>query len=178
MRWIHPQHGMISPAKFIAVAEETGIASKITQQIMKQTQECIRAFPGDPPAGMVLSFNVCSGDFRTTALLESCRNLSRNLADIAPLIVLEITERHINEDVNSLEWLVHALKHEGVQFALDDFGTGNSNLDLIDIFRPDFIKIDKNFVQRSTSEKACALLINNIIDVARNFNCLTVAEGI
>jgi diguanylate cyclase (GGDEF)-like protein len=174
IRWHHPAHGMISPDRFIPVAEERGMIAAIGRWMLRQA--C-----GDAatwPPHIRVAVNLSPVQFRNSELLEI---VSTALADsgLAPeRLELEITESVLlQKNARDLS-ILHQIKALGVSVALDDFGTGYSSLSYLRLFPFDKIKIDKSFVREMSSRADCAAIVCAITNLGRELNMVTTAEGV
>lgn len=179
IRWRHPELGLISPDNFIPVAEETGlivgIGAWVLKEACRQIAEWQRRFPSTHPLGV--SVNVSPVQFRRGDVVRDvAAALSLSGLDAAHL-TLEITESTLIEDVELVAETLGRLKALGVRLALDDFGTGYSSLAHLQNFPFDVLKIDRAFIRDSDDAKRTDLA-RAIIDLGRNLDLVTVAEGI
>ncbi len=176
IRWIHPEKGLISPLKFIPIAEETGMIIDINRWVLRTAcrQSAERAQKGFAPIKVAVNlsgYKLSSQDI-TTAIDQSLRQA--NLS--AEHLVVEITENVLmtEEAVTTLQ----QVKDLQVRIALDDFGTGYSSLSYLATFPVDIIKIDRAFVAGCTTEKNNLIIIKAIIAMGHSMGKRIVAEGI
>ncbi|EBJ8388606.1 cyclic diguanylate phosphodiesterase [Salmonella enterica] len=176
MRWHHPGFGHIAPDHFIPLAEKSGLIISMTELSMTQLiSEFGATEPGSP---LFICFNVSSQHFTNKRLVRLCRDFLQSIGHKQIHLILEVTERETIPDNEMTRAIIQKLQALNVQFAIDDYGTGNANLNYITLFSPAFIKIDKQFTHNVTESSASALLVENIISLAKDFSCRTIAEGI
>jgi len=180
LRWEHPAQGLLSPAKFLEVAEDTGILVSIGHWMLSQAARDLRSWDQQSAGGHPLSVavNVSARQFAAPGLSSDIQSALR-LADIdASRLQIEITENvaAANPDLTLL--VLSQLKHLGVGVILDDFGIGSSSLRGLWQFPVDSLKIDRLLVQEMQADRATADIIQLIIDLARRMNLRVIAEGI
>jgi diguanylate cyclase (GGDEF)-like protein/PAS domain S-box-containing protein len=186
MRWRHPTRGLVMPADFIPLAEETGQIVPMTQWILSRACQDVARLQRDIThgGGLRVSVNVSSRYLNHGNIVEDVRNgLMANHLDPACLI-LEVTESLLLENSTRLERTFQELKTLGVRLALDDFGTGYSSLAYLHRFPIDILKIDRSFVERLAGDAEGAggvdavALARAILSLADALGLDTVAEGI
>lgn len=177
VRWIHPERGMVSPADFIPVAEQTGqivaLGSWVLREACRQLAEWQRAW-GDE---RYVSVNVASQQLQRE---DFAAHVSAALADSglpARQLLLEVTESSLINDTVGSERRVNALRQLGVGLAIDDFGTGYSSLSYLHRFSFDVLKIDKSFIDHITEDGSGNALVDAIVNMARSLRLRVVAEG-
>ncbi|MCC8954577.1 EAL domain-containing protein [Bradyrhizobium sp. Pear77] len=174
LRWRHPVRGMISPAEFIPVAEETGLIEEIGQWVLRTA--CIEA--AGWPAHVRLAVNVSPIQFKSETLaLKVASALAESGLDPRRL-ELEITEAVLIADDDAALVTLGQLRALGVHIALDDFGTGYSSLQYLQRFPFDKIKIDRSFVKEVTRNSGSASIIRAVVSIAADRNMITTAEGV
>jgi diguanylate cyclase (GGDEF)-like protein len=174
LRWNHPARGMISPAEFIPIAEETGLICEIGDWVL--TTACAEAI--NWPAGVKLAVNVSPVQFRSHAFSIKVANALATSGLSANRLELEITEAVlIRDDEAALAMLQH-LRAIGVRIALDDFGTGYSSLSYLQRFPFDKIKIDRCFINDIAEAEGSSTIVQAVINIARSRNMTTTAEGV
>jgi diguanylate cyclase (GGDEF)-like protein len=173
LRWRHPERGMISPAEFIPIAEETGLINELGEWVLATAcAEAVR-WPHD----VKLAVNVSPVQFKngTLALKIAAALASSGLA--ASRLELEITEAVLIRDDDAALNILHQLRGLGVRIALDDFGTGYSSLSYLQRFPFDKIKIDRCFVS-DISERGGSSIVQAVVNIAAARNMTTTAEGV
>jgi diguanylate cyclase (GGDEF)-like protein/PAS domain S-box-containing protein len=174
LRWRHPERGMVSPAEFIPVAEDTGLITELGEWVLKTA--CAEATTW--PDRVRLAVNVSPVQFRsqTLALKVAAALAASNLP--ANRLELEITEAVlIRDDEIALDTL-HQLRAIGVRIALDDFGTGYSSLSYLQRFPFDKIKIDRSFVSDLAGVDGSSPIVQAVVNIAAARNMTTTAEGV
>ncbi|MEZ5819938.1 MAG: EAL domain-containing protein [Bradyrhizobium sp.] len=171
LRWRHPRRGMVSPAEFVPIAEETGLIEEIGDWVLRTA--CAEA--AQWPDHVRIAVNVSPIQFRTQALsLKVAAAIAETGLDPRRL-ELEITEAVLIADDDAALVALNQLRELGVRIALDDFGTGYSSLSYLQRFPFDKIKIDRSFVKelaRGTS------IIKAVVSIAADRNMVTTAEGV
>jgi len=174
VRWRHPERGMISPADFIPVAEETGLINQIGEWVL--TTACKEAATW--PDHVRLAVNVSPVQFKsgTLALKVLAALAASGLA--ASRLELEITEAVLIRDDDAALAILHQLRDIGVRIALDDFGTGYSSLSYLQRFPFDKIKIDRCFVTDLASPEGSSSIVQAVVNIAADRHMTTTAEGV
>ena len=174
LRWNHPVRGMISPAEFIPVAEETGLICEIGDWVI--TTACAEAT--NWPSQVKLAVNVSPVQFRSHGFSLKVANALAVTGLSANRLELEITEAVlIRDDEAALAMLQH-LRALGVRIALDDFGTGYSSLSYLQRFPFDKIKIDRCFVNDIAGTQGSSTIVQAVINIAKARDMTTTAEGV
>jgi diguanylate cyclase (GGDEF)-like protein/PAS domain S-box-containing protein len=174
LRWHHPQRGMISPADFIPIAEETGLINPLGEWVL--TTACREAATW--PDHVKLAVNVSPVQFKsgTLALKVIAALAASGLA--ASRLELEITEAVLIRDDDAALAILHQLRDIGVRIALDDFGTGYSSLSYLQRFPFDKIKIDRCFVTDLASPEGSSSIVQAVVNIAADRHMTTTAEGV
>ncbi len=178
VRWQHPKLGLISPGKFIPIAEETGLIETIGYWVLKSACIQYRQWQqlGLPP--LRLAVNLSPQQFRRSSLVRSVAEVLR-VTDFDPrYLELEVTESAAMQDVSAAIEILKKLSHIGIQIAMDDFGTGYSSLSVLKHFPLDTIKIDQSFVRDLVESPSDAAIASTIIALAKGLNFKVIAEGI
>jgi diguanylate cyclase (GGDEF)-like protein len=174
IRWRHPERGMISPAHFIPVAEDTGLINAIGEWVMKSA--CATA--ASWPAHTAIAVNVSPVQFREPGFALKVVGALAASGLAAHRLELEVTETVlINDDETTLA-VLNELRALGVRIALDDFGTGYSSLSHLQLFPFDKIKIDRSFVRNVAWSADSVAIVRAVIDIAGVRNIATTAEGV
>ncbi len=179
IRWLHPVRGMVSPARFIPMAEECGMILAIGRWVIDTACAQIKAWQQDPiTCGLTLAINVSARQFQQADFVEHVTAaIQRN--GIAPsLLKLELTESLLQADIEGTIEKMSALKNVGVQFSLDDFGTGYSSLQYIKRLPLDQIKIDQSFVRDIDVDESDKVIVRTIIAMAQSLDMDVIAEGV
>jgi len=179
VRWLHPQRGLVSPAQFIPLAEDTGLIVPIGEWVLDTACAQIASWQAQSyPEYLVIAVNVSSKQFRQADFVAQVQDaLARH--DIPPaLLKLELTESLVLDNVDDTIVKMNALKAFGVSFSMDDFGTGYSSLSYLKRLPLDQIKIDQSFVRDITTVKTDMLMVKTILDLGKNFDMDVIAEGV
>ena len=174
LRWRHPLRGMISPAEFIPVAEETGLINELGQLVLNTA--CMEAarWPGNTR----IAVNVSPVQFRSQTLALNVAGALAASGLAASRLELEITEAVLIRDDEAALAMLHQLRALGVRIALDDFGTGYSSLSYLQRFPFDKIKIDRSFIKSIAEEGASSAIVESVVNIAAASNMTTTAEGV
>ncbi len=179
IRWDHPEHGYISPLKFIPVAEETGLIIPIGQWVLREACQQLRVwqeqFPSDPP--LSISVNLSGKQFSQPDLIDRISQILSETGLDASSLKMEITESAIIENIDAAALMLKRIKALGIRLSLDDFGTGYSSLSYLHRFPIDTLKIDRSFVSRINLPKN-AEIVKTILTLAKNLGMDVVAEGV
>lgn len=175
IRWDHPEHGPVSPADFIPLAEEIGLINEIGEWVLRTA--CTEASKW--PKNVSVAVNLSPIQFKSHALPSTVRTILAESGLAAKRLELEITEGLLLSNDDHVHQIIHDLKGIGVKLALDDFGTGYSSLSYLLRVPFDKIKIDQSFVRgASDPESRNAALIRAMIGLARDLDMQTTAEGV
>ena len=174
VRWRHPERGMISPAEFIPIAEETGLVNQLGEWVLKTA--CAEAATW--PADISVAVNVSPVQFRSGTLALKIAAALAESGLPASRLELEITEAVLIRDDEAALRILHQLRGLGVRIALDDFGTGYSSLSYLQRFPFDKIKIDRCFVADIAEPGGSSCIVRAVVDIAAERHMTTTAEGI
>ena len=174
LRWRHPERGMISPAEFIPIAEDSGLINQLGQWVLNTACAEAAKWPDD----VRVAVNVSPVQFRsqTLALNVAAALSAHGLA--ASRLELEITEAVLIRDVEAALDMLHQLRKLGVRIALDDFGTGYSSLSYLQRFPFDKIKIDRSFIRDIASAGTSSSIVQAVVNIAAASDMTTTAEGV
>jgi diguanylate cyclase (GGDEF)-like protein len=173
LRWRHPERGMISPAEFIPIAEETGLIIELGEWVL--TKACLEATTW--PEGINLAVNVSPVQFKSGTLALKIVSALAASGLPAHRLELEITEAVLIRDDDAALEILHQLRGIGVRIALDDFGTGYSSLSYLQRFPFDKIKIDRCFVN-DLAEAGGSSIVQAVVNIAAARHMTTTAEGV
>ncbi|MBT9502489.1 MAG: EAL domain-containing protein [Burkholderiaceae bacterium] len=179
-RWTHPVRGPISPAVFVALAEETGCIQALTAWAIAEAMRQLAAWRRESPAcdGLVMHVNVSGKDLSRPALVPHVRELLQRHALPAHLLTLEITESALMDQRELALSTLHELRALGVKLGIDDFGTGYSSLAYLSTLPFDCLKIDRSFVMGMAQSQQNVEIVRTILSLGRSLNKQVVAEGI
>ena len=179
-RWQHPDRGLLPPAEFIPVAEETGLIVPMSSQVFLEACVQVRAwqdhFRRDPP--LRISMNFTSTQFTQSEVESTIIAAVRSSGLDGRQVIAELTESVMIQNINSVLTVLEGLKIYGIEIHIDDFGTGYSSLSYLHRLPVDALKVDRSFVSRLPRDEDADLLVRTIIDLAHNLRMHVVAEGI
>ena len=178
VRWDHPERGLISPADFVPLAEETRLIVPLGRWVL--TEACRRGQEWNRLHGgsLAMCVNISAQQLDQPGLVDDVAHALAKSGLPAQLLVLEITETLLMEDTEATISKLARLKALGIQLAVDDFGTGYSSLQYLNRFPIDILKIAKSFVDGLAGDNQETALVRAITDLADNFALRVVAEGI
>jgi diguanylate cyclase (GGDEF)-like protein/PAS domain S-box-containing protein len=174
VRWPHAERGMISPAEFIPIAEETGLINGLGGRILRRACMDAALWPGD----FRVAVNLSPAQFRTGNLLSIVIDALKQSGLAAKRLELEITETLLLEKSDPVVATLHALRALGVRISMDDFGTGYSSLSYLRSFPFDKIKIDQAFVRDVAANRDAQAIVRSIISLGIGLGITITAEGI
>ena len=174
VRWRHPERGLISPAEFIPIAEETGLINHLGEWVLATA--CMEA--ANWPDHVRLAVNVSPVQFKSETLALKVITALAASGLPAARLELEITEAVLIHDDDTALAILHQLREIGVRIALDDFGTGYSSLSYLKRFPFDKIKIDRCFIADITEPDGSADIVRAVVGIATERNMTTTAEGV
>lgn len=178
LRWQHPEMGLISPANFIPLAEETGAIVSIGKWVLHRACQQAKKWYDMGHREFYVSVNLSPRQFKEPDLVETV-DQALGASNLPPhSLRLEVTESGIMENPEQATMTMQLIRAKGVRFALDDFGTGYSSLSYLKQFPIDSLKIDHSFIKDALTDKDDQEIIKTIIAMARNLNMDTVAEGV
>ena len=174
LRWNHPTRGMISPAEFISLAEETGTIVPLGEWVLRQACAEAVGWPDD----LKVAVNISPAQFKSRGLALAVTSALAASGLRPSRLELEITESVLLQDSESVMETLHALKDLGVQISMDDFGTGYSSLSYLRSFPFDKIKIDQSFVRDMSGDNDSVAIVRAVAGLGRNLGMSTTAEGV
>jgi predicted signal transduction protein with EAL and GGDEF domain len=174
LRWRHPRRGMISPAEFVPIAEETGLIQEIGQWVLNTACREAATWPAD----IHVAVNVSPVQFKSQTLTLNVATAFSNSGLDPRRLELEITEAVLMGDDEAALTTFAQLRELGVRIALDDFGTGYSSLRYLHRFPFDKIKIDRSFVKEVADGSGASSIIKAVVAIAADRSMVTTAEGV
>lgn len=179
LRWDRPGHGIQSPAKFIPLAEETGLIHEIGLMVLELACVHLKTWSRLPGLDQfVLSVNVSPLQLASPTFVEDVRAILHKVGAPPNRLRLEITESSLASDLTSIASKMNALRDDGISWSLDDFGTGFSSLSLLQALPLDELKIDQLFVHDIERDASKRQLVKKIIEIAAILGVTTIAEGV
>ncbi|MEB3830353.1 EAL domain-containing protein [Phormidium sp. CCY1219] len=178
VRWQHPELGLVSPAKFIPLAEETGLIVPIGEWVLRTVCRQMKAWreAGLPPIRVAVNF--CARQIEHPNLIETIATILSENGLEPEWLELEITENAAMQNGEKTRMILQQLDAMGVHLSVDDFGTGYSSLAYLKQFPLNTLKIDKSFVRELTMQSKDAGIIDAIMLLGKKFNFRVVAEGV
>lgn len=179
-RWEHPERGLLEPAEFLSVAEETGLIVPMAKSLLLDGCVQLRRWHDrlDPDRRPALGMNITTAHLRESEIL----NTVDTVLDMAGLegshLIVEITESLLMEQMDTVVQILNVLKELRVRVYVDDFGMGYSSLSHLHMLPVDGIKVDRSFVARIGSDQGSGMIVRTIIDLAHNLGQVAVGEGI
>lgn len=178
VRWQHPSRGLLLPAQFLAIAEDSGMIVAIDQWVLHEACRQTREWLDTGCPAVPVAVNISSLEFRSHEFLEGVqRALEKNRLDPA-FLELELTETVLMRHAESTTYALGGLKALGVRLAIDDFGTGYSSLSYLTRFPIDTLKLDQSFVQDILAGSDDAIVVSAVINMGKTLKHRVVAEGV
>jgi len=179
LRWVHPVRGLVSPAQFIPLAEETGLILPIGAWVLETACAQIKRWEGQSGfRNLTLAVNVSAKQFRQVDFVAQVKGaITRH--EINPMsLKLELTESLVLDNVDDTINKMRELKDIGVSFSMDDFGTGYSSLSYLKRLPLSQLKIDQSFVRDLATDHGDMVMVMTIVDLGMNFELDVIAEGV
>lgn len=173
-RWNHPLSGLIMPDVFIPVAEEHGLMSRLSEQIITQALQSAGRWGTE----LTVSVNISPSQLADPWLAQRLVRLLSEAGFPPERLIIEITESSLLADMELAKAITVSLKNQGIRLALDDFGTGFSSLAHLRSLPFDMIKIDRSFTASVTTNAECAAIVRAVTDLAQAIKVPVIVEGI
>jgi EAL domain-containing protein (putative c-di-GMP-specific phosphodiesterase class I) len=179
LRWNHPQRGLIPPATFVPVAEESGLVLALGRWVLRTACHQAAAWnTRHPESPITVTVNLSVRQLQDDSLALDVETALRESGLHPSRLTLEMTESVIMRDPTSARARLHELKQVGVRIAIDDFGTGYSSLSHLQQFPVDILKIDRSFLHKMHQGPHDTALVRTIIALAKLLSLRTIAEGV
>lgn len=179
IRWIHPERGMVSPAQFIPLAEESGLILPIGQWVLETACAQLKIWQQhERTRDMILAVNVSARQFRQNDFVALVQDILQRYAIDPSRLKLELTESILLKNIEDMIATMNALRSLGVRFSLDDFGTGYSCLQYLKRLPLNQLKIDQSFIRDLATDNSDQAIVRTIIAMAQNLNLNVIAEGV
>lgn len=178
IRWQHPQRGLISPAHFIPIAEDSGLIVPIGRWVMQAACRQMQAWRKIGAPLVSVSVNISALDFRSRHFLDNVRAILADTQVEPHYLELELTESVLMQHAEAAICLLDELKGIGVRLSVDDFGTGYSSLSYLRHFPIDVVKIDQSFLHEITTRADNAAIVSAVIGMCEGLQCAVIAEGV
>ncbi len=177
-RWNHPDWGMVPPATFIPLAEETGLIIPITEWVLRTACQQSKAWQTAGWPAIRISVNLSGRSFKQRDLASMVDRVFRETGLLPQHLDLELTESSLMEDVEATTATLGRLNAMGIQLSIDDFGTGYSSLSYLKRFPLSTLKIDRSFIRDLANDQDDAAIVKAIIALAHSLCLRVVAEGV
>ena len=177
VRWNHPDKGLVSPAEFISVAEQSEIIVSIGQWVLKTACHQMKTWLNMGLSLKNIAVNLSGRQFKQADLVSSIEKIISSSGIQPGFLELEITETILMENLDTVTDKLKQLSEIGIKLSLDDFGTGYSSLRYLNSFPLDNVKIDQTFVKDISTEEN-ATIAKAIVSLAQSFGLKTIAEGV
>ena len=178
LRWRHGVRGIVSPAEFLQLAEETGLIAPITEWALAAACTQGLAWAKRRPGGLRISVNLSPSLFASRDVRDMVADALAVTGFDPSLLDIEITERVLMDKVDEMAATLHSLREMGVSFSIDDFGTGYSSLAHARSFPVQRLKVDQAFIAQLASDKGDAAIVGAIVSLAHGLGMEVVAEGV
>ncbi len=179
LRWQHPERGLVSPAEFIPIAEDTGLIVPIGRWVIREAVRSLHAWHEEfGNRDLAVSVNLSAKQIGDPMLLETLDAVLAETGLPAGCLKLELTESVMLDRIDEVTALLQEFRKRGIRLWIDDFGTGYSSLGYLHRFPVDGLKIDRAFVSRLDGTSRSQTMVRTILDLALNFGLDVVAEGI
>jgi diguanylate cyclase (GGDEF)-like protein/PAS domain S-box-containing protein len=178
VRWRHPTNGLISPARFIPIAEETGLILPLGRYVLDQACRQVRSIRERLAVDLPISVNLSARQFQENGLLSQVAAALDATGLPSELLMVEITETTVMEDLSGAREVMKKLNRLGVRLSIDDFGTGHSSLAYLKQFPVHEVKVDRTFVQGVADNPVDSAIVKAVIDLANAMGISAVAEGV
>jgi diguanylate cyclase (GGDEF)-like protein/PAS domain S-box-containing protein len=179
-RWEHPELGLVTPDRFIPLAEENGLIVALGRSVLAEAAATAvrwqREFPSDPPLSMAV--NLSARQLDSPDLVATVAHVLETSGLAPSSLVLEMTESVLVANPDEAARRLHELRALGIRLAIDDFGTGYSSLSYLRQFPVDILKIDRSFVRTIGEEEQLPALVRGLLELGRTLGLEVVAEGI
>ena len=179
VRWQHPERGLVSPAEFISIAEETGLILPLGRWVLETACTHLAAWANQPVmARLTLAVNVSARQFHQNDFVDGVLEVLDKTGADPHKLKLELTESLFLENIEDVISKINALRFKGVSFSLDDFGTGYSSLSYLKRLPLDQLKIDQSFVRDVLSDANAAAIVLTIVTLGNSLDLSVIAEGV
>jgi len=173
-RWVDPELGFVSPAKFVPLAEERGIISSLTEKLLMHAAKVAAGWP----EGIFLSFNLSSVQLVDPNTAEMIISMIKKAGLPANRLEIEVTETAMMTDPETASMIIDELHNAGIRISMDDFGTGQSSLGRLRELKLDKVKIDRAFIMAIGEDKPAEHIVRAILEMCAGLDLTVVAEGI
>ncbi|MBD2182371.1 two-component system response regulator [Aerosakkonema funiforme] len=177
-RWLHPQHGFISPTKFITIAEEIGLIQILDTWALQSACQQLKIWQEQFNVALTVNVNFSATELQQPGVVEKIIQICGQSGLSLSSVKLEITESGFLQTASAGTNVLKQIRSQGIKLCIDDFGTGYSSLSRLHIFPIDTLKIDRSFISGLGSSSDTTAIVQTIISLAHNLDMDVVAEGI
>lgn len=177
LRWRHPELGLVSPAEFVPLLEDTGLIVPVGHWVLCRAARIVRQWREAAFGDLRIAVNVSARELRQHGFVEQCARILEDCGG-EPCLDIEITESLLMDDIAHSMRILQALRGLGFGIAIDDFGTGYSSLNYLSRLPADTLKIDHSFIAQIAQSPESLSLVTNIINLAHSLGLRVVAEGV
>jgi EAL domain-containing protein (putative c-di-GMP-specific phosphodiesterase class I) len=178
VRWRHPVNGVLSPGRFIPIAEETGLILPLGRYVLEQACAQIRSVRERLHLDLPISVNLSPRQFQENGLLSQVAAALDATGLPSEALIFEITETMVMQDLAGASEVMKKLNRLGVRLAIDDFGTGHASLAYLKQFPVHEVKVDSAFVKEVAESRVDSAIVGAVIDLANAIGIAAVAEGV
>jgi EAL domain-containing protein (putative c-di-GMP-specific phosphodiesterase class I) len=179
VRWQHPRRGMVPPAQFIPMAEETGLILPLGQWVLETACRQLKVWATrSSTSHLTLAVNVSALQFHSETFVRDVLATIDHIGAPAFRLKLELTESMLVKNIEDIIAKMQALKAQGVGFSLDDFGTGYSSLSYLKRMPLDQLKIDQSFLHEALSNPKDAAIVRATVALGKSLGLMVIAEGV
>ncbi len=178
VRWMHPERGIVAPADFIPLAEDTGLIGRIGDQVMFKACRQLKTWLDKGHAPLRMAINLSVRQIEKFEIIDTVSRVLRETGVPSDLLELEITESVIMEHAEDMISIFRKFKEMGIHLAIDDFGTGYSSLAYLKRFPVDILKIDRSFVHDIPDDREDIAIVTGVLAMARGLGLEVIAEGV
>ncbi|HEX7521556.1 MAG TPA: EAL domain-containing protein [Acidimicrobiia bacterium] len=178
VRWQHPAWGILEPADFIEVAEESGLIVSLGAWVFDEAVRAAARWAPDAPDGFVVAVNVSPRQLEQDDLVVQLEHLFELHAVDPQMLCLEITESALTVDTNAALAMIQRVKSLGCSLSIDDFGTGYSSLSQFKWLPVDWVKVDRSFIGGLGADPKDSAIVAAVVGLARTLGLGVIAEGV
>ena len=178
IRWQHPDLGLVSPAQFIGLAEETGLIGQMGEWMLRESCKQVKTWHGSGRPPIRISVNISARQLTQLDLVSLIGQTLKETGLDPQYLEIELTESLLMENKDTTIKTLHALKSLGISIAIDDFGTGYSSLSYLKRFPIDTLKIDQTFIRDVTGNTDAQAIVKAIMGMAQALKLKVIAEGV
>ena len=177
VRWKHPKKGIISPAQFIPLLEETGLITEVGEWVLREACTFV-AKMNQTGLEIKVAVNLSSRQLKQQEIVNTIKQILKETGCSPQWLELEVTESSLVDDIETTKVLLEEISNIGVRLAIDDFGTGYSSMSYLKRLPFNTLKIDRSFISDAPKVKQDLAIVTTIVQLATNLNMNVVAEGV